>query len=160
MDRGKCVELIGKKLSVYNDCVQTVNNLSKELERGVWDISDSSETYRRQCRTIISNLSVTLNAPMVRKRLFEGTWNAYDVGKMTAEQLFPERREQELLESQKEKEINDAFRDMKLSRNSIYTCGRCKKNKVEYHQSQRASADEGMHITCVCTTCGHRWRFS
>lgn len=42
--------------------------------------------------------------------------------------------------------------------NSIYRCGNCRKNAVNYFQLQTRGADEPMTTFFNCTSCGKRWK--
>ena len=77
---------------------------------------------------------------------------------MTPNELYPELEEQEKLKNQEEERLKEYFKQKKLKANSIYTCGKCKKNKVEHYQKQTRSSDEPMTVFCNCLLCGNRWR--
>lgn len=44
-----------------------------------------------------------------------------------------------------------------VSESTLYTCGRCKKNRTTYSEMQTRSADEGMTLKIRCLNCGKRW---
>lgn len=160
MDRQKCTELIVSKLQPYHQNLENVKLISQKIEQGIFEFANNDpKIYRQQSRNILANIGYTPNSEMVREKLFDGVWDGYCVGKMTSEELYPERKEKELEELQKEQEIKESFKQMQMSRNSIYTCGRCKKNKVEHYQRQVRSSDEPMTVFCTCLTCGYRWKF-
>ena len=156
--RSKAVELINKKLLKYNDTKEIIF-ISENIEKGIYDkFSDNTNKYKKQLRIILSNIDITPNSVHVRKKLFDGVWNPYEVGKMNENELNPEIFEELRLEQEREDQIIQNMRNKKLAVDSIYTCGKCKNNKVEYYQKQTRSADEPMSVFVSCLICNNRWR--
>ena len=165
--REKCYTLICDKLVNHEDeyteegdFEEFAEQIAFDLEKGLFDSFPDMNDYRREFRKIYANVTSTPNAPMVRKRLFDGTWKALDIAKMTTKELFPEREEEAQDKEDTERELTAKFEKMKMDKVSMYTCGKCNSQKTEHTQVQTRSADEGYTIKVVCMECGNRWRMS
>jgi DNA-directed RNA polymerase subunit M/transcription elongation factor TFIIS len=161
--REKCYTLICDKLMNHEDeytreedFEEFVEQVAFDLEKGLFDSFSDSTDYRREFRKIYSNVTSTPNAPMVRRRLFDGTWKALEIAKMTAKELYPEREEEARKVEDTERELTAKFEKMKMDKVSMYTC-KCGSQKTEHTQVQTRSADEGYTIKVVCLECGNRW---
>jgi len=79
------------------------------------------------------------------------------------EALISNQKQEKILKWQSEmKEYNDLL-NVRFGDTSYKTilCNTCKgKSEVQWTGRQTRSADEGMTIFCLCTTCGKRWRES
>ena len=114
--------------------------------------------YKNQIRQILSNITSTPNSSSVRKRIYTKEWDAFIVGGMNNNELYPELEQEAQRNEEEQARIEKEFLEKKLKIDSIYTCGKCKKNKVEHYQKQTRSADEPMTVFCHCLLCGKRWR--
>jgi transcription elongation factor S-II len=162
--REKCYNLFLGRLERFKDESirdieeEDMENMAFQLEKGVFDKHSIDSNYKDQVKKILANITYTPNAPNVRRRLYNQEWDCYTIGGMTSNQLYPELEEARKKQDQKESELKEFFEKKKLEVNSIYTCGKCKKDKVEHYQKQTRSADEPMTVFCHCLLCGKRWR--
>jgi len=129
-----------------------------QIEKGIYDSGNQNVNYRSNVRKILSNMKTTINAENVRKRLFSKEWDPYSFGGFNSEQLYPELKIQEREKIINDQRITKEFLNMKLKGDSIYTCGKCKKKKVDHYQRQTRSGDEPMTVFCECLLCGNRWK--
>lgn len=162
--REKCYNLFLDRLERFKDesirdiDEEDMENMAFQLEKGVFDKYSENDKYRDQVRKILSNITSTPNAVNVRRRLYNQEWDCHTIGGMNSDQLYPELEEARKIADKKETELKESFEKKKLEINSIYTCGKCKQNKVEHYQKQTRSADEPMTVFCHCLLCGKRWR--
>ena len=75
---------------------------------------------------------------------------------MQPQHTFPENWKELLDKKNKRDKMLYEICDETVS--TMFTCGRCKKNKCTYYQLQTRSADEPMTTFVTCINCGKRWK--
>lgn len=165
--REKCYNLLYNKLEKHKEeaaelgielTEDMIEDLAFNLEKGIYNKAKKPNDYRTQYRAISANITYTPNAPNVRRRLFTKEWDPLWTGEQSSINLYPELEEIRKNEAKEEQRIKDAYNKKKMSINSMYTCGKCKNNKVEHYQKQTRSADEPMTVFANCLVCGNRWK--
>lgn len=168
-------------MDIFSITDSDIEYIAVAIEEGNYDVYHSNDKmYRNKARSIKSNLSTTKNAPMVVERVFmyvkrmnnkdfvfpyvyvtknKEPINPLKIASMTSQELYPEKIEQIIQKQIEEEDIKKRFQEEKIKRlqNGMLTCGKCKKNTVDFTLVQTRSADEPMTQKCHCVSCGHRW---
>ena len=114
--------------------------------------------YKQRVMSIIFNLRK--NPALVEAIINTKTVNPAEVGRMTAEQLWPEGPMAKSIVKHRELDMQREMNKMKEDEDyeGLLTCPKCKSRKTTYYQMQTRSADEPATNFCSCA-CGYRWRF-
>lgn len=159
--RDRVVRLLTEKLTSYSPNTLTKNHeLAKEIEQGMSDASNTLDQYKTLYRKCSANLSSNPNALYVLENLYTGEFKAYDLPRMSHNELNPEKTRKLKREEESEKKAEEFYRTFSSNQTSMLTCRKCKSKKVEHKQLQTRSGDESMTVFCYCNQCGNRWRFS
>ena len=134
--------------------------IASDLEKGIYDHYIKSgnlklNEYLKLGRKILSNITYTPNATMVKENIASNKWPAYYIAGMTHEEMYPELYS-ELKSIVMAKYIS---KNNEQEHDGFFKCGKCKTNKTTYTQAQTRSADEPMTTFVTCLNCNHRWKF-
>jgi len=163
-NRQKGYDLIYDQLDKYKDDYleiatdEFLENTAFNIEEAMYTGSPAAKDYKPRLITILSNLSITVNAPAVRKRIFTSEWSPEEFGKMSHKDMNPELEKERNDEKEKNKRIEETMKQMRMDVDSFYVCRKCKSTKVEHYQKQTRSADEPMTVFCHCLMCDKRWK--
>uniref|UniRef100_A0A6C0CRM8 TFIIS-type domain-containing protein n=1 Tax=viral metagenome TaxID=1070528 RepID=A0A6C0CRM8_9ZZZZ len=115
-----------------------------------WENPYFVQIYIDRFRTVWRNINQIVN------RIEKKEIKAREVGKMTHQELDPEKWE-ELIQQKKEKDENRYAPKLEANTDN-YTCRKCKSKECSYYQLQTRSADEPMTTFVTCISCGNRWK--
>ena len=161
---------------LINKIDSLVNNkkITKNIEEGIYnysieyckdnDIKASWKNkhfyniYKNKAISIYSNLKKDsyIDNNRLLDRLFEKEFEASKLATMQPQYTFPENWKELLDKKNKRDKMLYEICDETVS--TMFTCGRCKKNKCTYYQLQTRSADEPMTTFVTCINCGKRWK--
>ncbi len=138
------------EISIYNETldISEKNNIIKK-----WDNPFFIELYKSRLRSVIMNLS---SNSKLKEKIMNKTIKSYNVGKMTHQEMDPNKWAQ-LIEEKKMKD-DDRYAPKLEASTDNFTCRKCKSNKCSYYQLQTRSADEPMTTFVTCINCGNRWK--
>ncbi len=145
-------------------------NLSKReagnLERGIFNYSIRDATLKNVVKKWENSYFVQIyidrfrtvwrNIEHIENRINKKEMKARDVGKMSHQDLAPDKWK-DLIQEKKEKDENRYAPKLEANTDN-YTCRKCKSKKCSYYQLQTRSADEPMTTYVTCLDCGNRWK--
>ncbi len=113
--------------------------------------------YMSTCRHIIENLKINnsiANQPFI-ELMNSGTIPIEDLVNLNPQDMHSDRWKHYI--EKKNHNINEQLKEPEAT-TDMFQCGRCKKTKCTYYESQDRSADEPMTIHITCCNCGNRWK--
>jgi len=144
------------ELSCYN---ATIKYAEKKGFIKKWDNPVFRNIYRQQIIRVFTNLdpnSYIKNDKLIEK-IKSGEINPYKICDLTPQEMFPEHWT-EIME-QKEKKDKIAFEiRTENTVKGVYTCGKCKNDRITYYQLQTRSADEAITTFFICNKCSNKWK--
>jgi len=157
-----------KIISNFNSKINN-NNISENLEKGIYNFTlESCEEknlikkwsnnlfiliYIQKVKSILFNLNnITLFNKLINKEI-----KAHELVYMNHQEMRPDIWN-ELIEQKKIKDENKFSPKIEASTDD-FTCFKCKSNKCTFYQLQTRSADEPMTTFVTCLNCGNRWKF-
>ena len=136
------------------------------LERGIFNYSIRDATLKNVVKKWENPYFVQIyvdrfrtvwrNIEQIVDRIDKKEMKARDVGKMTHQDLVPDKWK-DLIQEKKEKDENRYAPKLEANTDN-YTCRKCKSKKCSYYQLQTRSADEPMTTYVTCLDCGNRWK--
>lgn len=143
----------------FEEVFQDNLTIASDLEKGIYDHYIKSgnlklNEYIKLSRKILSNITYTPNAKMVKENITSNKWPAYYIAGMTHEELYPE------LYSELKSIVMAKYvgKEENQEHDGFFKCGKCKTYKTTYTQAQTRSADEPMTTFVVCLNCNNRWK--
>jgi len=159
---------ISEKLKTLSLHEKDIDNLAKNLEKGVFNYSIRDATqkniakkwenehfvhlYVDKLRSIFSNIS----SKHIVDQLNENSIKIHELAFMTHQDLQPDLWKQ-LIEDKKIRDENKYTPKIEASTDN-FTCWKCKSKQCTYYQLQTRSADEPMTTFVTCLSCGQRWK--
>ena len=161
--------LFRNKIISYLDNKIKIEEISKNLEKGIYNYTLKSCEEKNLIKKWSNNLFVLIYIQKVKSILFnlknEKIFNdlinkkfkAHEMVFMNHQELQPEKWN-DLIEAKKIKDENKFSPKIEASTDD-FTCFKCKSNKCTFYQLQTRSADEPMTTFVTCLNCGNRWKF-
>ncbi|XP_050722119.1 transcription elongation factor S-II-like [Eriocheir sinensis] len=159
--RMKCREMLANalKLSSVDDPVDTIENLSEQIEEAIFDEFGKPEAaYKNRLRSRIYNLKDSKN-PQLRENVLRGAISPKRLATMSSEEMASAE-----MKALREKFTKEAIDDHQLAvaqgtKTDLLKCGKCGQRNCTYNQMQTRSSDEPMTTFVLCNHCGNRWKF-
>mgnify|MGYP001188061212 FL=1 len=157
-----------KIISNFNSKINN-NNISENLEKGIYNFTLESCEEKNLIKKWSNNLFILIYIQKVKSilfnlnniKLFNKLINkeikAHELVYMNHQEMRPDIWN-ELIEQKKIKDENKFSPKIEASTDD-FTCFKCKSNKCTFYQLQTRSADEPMTTFVTCLNCGNRWKF-
>lgn len=140
------------ELAIRNKTTEEVLKMHKETDFNTYKL-----IYMNNTRHIIEN--VKNNNGICNIQLIEKL-NTKCISPTELVNMSPQEMFQERWQTFTDKVIHDINCITKdpVATTTLYTCGRCHRNKCTYYSSQDRSADESMTTHITCCYCGKKWK--
>lgn len=134
--------------------------VSETMQRTAAAIQGDGDAAMIRFRTIKFAVKDEKNSKL-RNDILEGVLTPEVLASLKEHELAnPEQRkqrEEEFLERNKSKDLNELQRSLSSS-SSLFPCPRCGAKDCTWVQRQTRSGDEPMTVCCTCNKCGRVWR--
>ena len=171
--RNKSKHLIGDILKQFDDKIENIDFLSRNIEKGAfnftitkskerkqnctWENVIFKEIYMNKIRKICANLSNSyVNNNSIIKKLVNNEFQPHKLAFMSPQDLYPEHWEKIIADKEKKDSMMCEIDFGQAT--TQFRCPRCKNNETTYYTLQTRSADESETIFITCLNCGKRWR--
>ena len=135
---------------VFNNSIDYCKNNNFPLK---WSDINFCKHYSTNARRVLANISYTMNATVLKLKIYSGEIDVYNLVKLTKEQMNPT-----LWESLKIKTLQQIPIQKEELADGIFKCNKCKSMKTSYYQMQTRSADEPMTTYVTCLNCSLKWK--
>lgn len=170
-----CTDIRETTLSLLLELVPELSPIeAKDLEIGIynstieyggangipltWSSKMFCDTYLAKARSVYCNLrpDTYVNNKTLLSRMKECEFLPHELPYKSRDTVHPEAWRQII---DREMMINkSAYETTAVAMSDQIVCGKCKKTKVSYYETQSRSADEPMTMHMCCLICGHRWK--
>ncbi len=155
----KCInnKTLSRKVekSIYNYAI----NISKEknIQRR-WDNQVFANLYNAKILSIYSNIKEDsyINNNQLLTSILSGKIDPYNVGKLSAYDIFPDNWKDLLNIKSKKDRIKYELKPEAMT--NLFKCRACGSRETSYYEVQTRSADEPMTQFITCLKCNNRWR--
>ena len=141
--------------SIYNYVI----NMSKEKKiQRRWDNPVFTNIYNSKVLSIYSNIKKDsyINNTQLLSNILSGSINPYDVGNLSAYDIFPDNWKNLLNIKSKKDKIKYELKPEAMT--NLFKCRSCGSRETSYYEVQTRSADEPMTQFITCLKCNNRWR--
>jgi transcription elongation factor S-II len=149
------LQLQDLEIGIYNSTIEYCGSNGIPL---TWSSQMFCDAYLAKARSMYCNLKTDTyvkNTTLI-ERMKEKEFLPHELPFKTRDTVHPEAWRYII---DREMMINKgAYETSAVAMSDQITCGKCKKKKVSYYETQSRSADEPMTIHMSCLICGHRWK--
>lgn len=149
------IEVQDLEIGIYNSTIEYGGANGIPL---TWSSKIFCDTYLAKARSMYCNLKsdTYVNNRTLLSRMKDREFLPHELPYKPRHMVHPEAW-REIID--REMMINkSAYETTAVAMSDQITCGKCKKTKISYYETQSRSADEPMTMHMCCLVCGHRWK--
>ena len=141
--------------SIYNYVIGVA--MEKNIQRR-WDNPVFINIYNSKIISIYSNIKKDsyINNNQLLNNILSGSIDPYNVGKLSAYDIFPDNWKELLNIKSKKDKIKYELKPEAMT--NLFKCRKCSSRETSYYEVQTRSADEPMTQFITCLKCNNRWR--